>query len=213
MGTIRQYLLLGPQGSGKGTQAEGLSRLLSVPHISSGDMFRDHVSRGTGLGKEVEELLKAGSLVPDEVTNAMVEERLARPDAMAGFVLDGYPRNLPQAQFLSHLTSEVWAVYLTLSDDEAVRRIAGRRTCPVCGAIYHVEFKPPRVPDTCDADGARLVQRNDDTEPVVRARLATFHEQTKPLLDFYRSLGKLVEVDGAPPIPKVTGALRQVLGL
>lgn len=211
MTTTKQFLFLGPQGSGKGTQAKVLSAILKVPHVSTGDMFRDNVARGTDLGKQIDELLKGGSLVPNEVTNAMVKERLERPDAAGGFVLDGFPRNLVQAEFLEKLAPDITVIYLDLSDEESIRRIAGRRTCSVCGAIYHVDYKPSKIADVCDVDSAKLIQRNDDTEQAVRARLATFHKETTPLLEFYRSRERLVTIDGTPPIPEVTTKLQSAL--
>jgi len=208
-----RFTIIGPQGSGKGTQAKFLAERLGVRHVSTGDMFRHHVSQGTELGKQVDVLLKAGSLVPDEVTNMMITERLVKPDVAPGFVLDGYPRNVVQAEFLGTIALEVQAIELQLTDAEAVRRIAGRRVCQKCGANFHLEFAPPRVADACDSCGGELVQRADDTEAAVRARLATYHRETEPLLTYYRSRGTLTVVDGAPPIPKVTAAVRIALGL
>lgn len=206
-------ILLGPQGSGKGTQAELLAQRLGVPHVSTGDMFRDHVGRGTELGQQVGALLKAGTLVPDDVTNDMVTERLGKPDAAHGFVLDGYPRNMNQAQLLAAVVPEVHVVELRLVDDEAVRRITGRRVCSACGATYHLEFAPPRVVGVCDRCSSPLSQRSDDTEVAVRERLATYHRETEPLLAHYRARGALTVVDGTPPIPEVARTLQTALGL
>lgn len=212
MSIVRQFILLGPQGSGKGTQAKLLAARLGVPHISTGDMFRDHIKRGTGLGLQVDALLKVGTLVPDEVTNAMVRERLAQAGVQTGFVLDGYPRNVAQAEFLDTLAPGVHAVELTLADSVAVQRIARRRVCGSCGATYHLDVTPPKVPGVCDRCGSALVQRADDTESAVLERLATYHRATEPLLAHYRARGVLTTIDGAPPIAQVTELVRQAVG-
>lgn len=210
--SAKQYIVLGPQGSGKGTQAKLLAEILGVPHISTGDMFRDQARRATPLGLQAQALMNQGILVPDQVTNAMVKERLREPDVSQGFVLDGYPRNMNQAEFLYELAPGACALELTLNDDEAVRRIAGRRVCGACGANYHLEFAPPRAA-VCDSCGGTLIQRPDDTESAVRARLATYHEATEPLLEYYRERNALVSVDGAPPIPEVSKSVRAALEL
>lgn len=209
----QQFLLLGPQGSGKGTQAKVLAQRLGIPHISTGDMFRGNVAHGTALGKQAQALIEAGKLVPDEITNQMVKERLAQADAQNGFVLDGFPRNLPQAEFLHGLVPTVRAIVLQLSDTEAVRRIAGRLTCPKCGAIYHPLFQPPREDRVCDRCGGKLIQRTDDTAEVVQRRLVTYHQETEPIIEFYRAKGQLVEIDGAPPIAQVTASIKIAFGI
>ncbi|MEK7067401.1 MAG: nucleoside monophosphate kinase [Patescibacteria group bacterium] len=206
-----QFIILGPQGSGKGTQGLTLAAALQIPHVSTGDVFRDHIARGTALGQQVSALLAGGQLAPDNLTNQMVADRLAKDDAVIGFVLDGYPRNLRQAEFLHTLAPKAMAIVLTLLDDEAVRRIAGRRTCSKCGAVYHMEFNKPRTPETCDACGGVLVQRSDDTESIIRDRLATYHRETEPLLAYYRHQGRLIEVDGTPSIAEVTKSIRSVV--
>ncbi len=213
MAIIRQLVFLGPPGSGKGTQAKVLAEVLQLPHVSTGDMFRDNIASGTPLGRQVSGLLKRGQLVPDEVTNQLIKARLEQADARRGFVLDGYPRNLSQAEFLRAVTPDVTVVLLTLPDGEAVKRIARRRTCPVCSTIYHLDYKPPQRSGVCDKDGAKLIQRNDQTEAVVRGRLATYHQLIDPLQDFYRKRGQLVTVDGLPPIAEVTVALMKALGV
>jgi adenylate kinase len=205
------YIILGPQGSGKGTQAQELANLLGVPHISTGEVFRNIVAKGSDFGREVESLLKSGSLVPDDVTNKLVAERLKETDATRGFILDGYPRNLNQAEYLATLEPEAQAIYLRISDMEAIKRLAGRRTCPACGAVYHLQFNPPKVGEVCDIDGLHLIQRTDETEQAIKVRLNIFHQQTEPLLEFYRQRGKLFEIDGTPPIAEVTRQLRELL--
>lgn len=209
----KQFVFLGPPGSGKGTQAKVLAEALGVPHVSTGDMFRAAIAAKSELGTKVDGLLKAGQLVPDEVTNKLVRERLQQPDASAGFVLDGYPRNLPQAQFLHTLAPEVRAILIELVDDEAVKRIAGRRTCSTCGAIFHIIFKPPKVVGACDVCGGTLAQRTDETESVVRDRLKVYHGEIEPVAASYRARGRLLTIDGAPPIPDVAVAIRKALGL
>lgn len=203
----REYLILGPQGSGKGTQAQALAKLLGVPQISTGDIFRQLAHSDSVLGRELAELLKSGQLVPDDVTNKVVAERLAQADAQAGFILDGYPRNLSQAQYLAQFKPHLVAIYLKLSDEEAISRLAGRRTCSVCGRVYHIKFNPPQVNEVCDLDGGHLIQRADDTPEAIRERLRIFHNQTEPLLDFYAQRGQLIEIDGSPPIAEVTEEL------
>lgn len=207
------FILLGPQGSGKGTQAKVLASRLGAPHISTGDMFRDNIAHSTALGLKAKSLIDQGILVPDDLTNALVAERLAQPDARDGFVLDGYPRNVAQAEFLTSLKPGVRAINLELSDEAAVRRIAGRLTCEQCGAIYHREFQPPKVEGACDRCGGQLVQRSDDTEAAVWHRLSDYHQLTEPLLEYYRGQSKLITVDGAPSIEVVTKNLMQTLGV
>ncbi len=208
-----RLVFLGPPGSGKGTQAQEFARTLGLPHVSTGDMFRDNIARATELGRRVQELLKSGQLVPDDVTNAMVAERLEQADARGGFIFDGYPRSLPQAEFLSREVPGVRAFLIDLPDDQAVRRIAGRRTCKACAAVYHVDYKPPRVEGECDICRGALEQRNDQTEAVVRDRLAVYHQQTEPVVEYYRAQGALTVIDGRPPIPEVTASLRAALGV
>jgi adenylate kinase len=213
MSNIFQLVLLGPPGSGKGTQAKLLAALLKIPHISTGEIFRENIAQQTALGLQIETLLKRGVLVPDDITNQVVAKRLAQDDAQRGFVLDGYPRSLPQAEFLYALAPETRAVLINLSDAEAVRRIAGRRTCQACEAVYHITFKPSKQAGKCDVCAGELIQRTDQTEEVVRARLAVYHTQTEPVINYYRKMSKLLEVDGSPPIAEVTGLLRSSLGI
>jgi adenylate kinase len=211
MSPNKQFILLGPPGSGKGTQAKFLAAKLRVPHISTGEIFRDHISRQTDLGKEVDNILKQGLLVSDDITNKIVADRLNQADAVPGFVLDGYPRNLVQAAFLNESTMNVQALDLELSDDEAVKRISRRWTCSVCGAIYHLDFKPPQNSGICDIDNTPLSQRSDQAENIVRDRLVIYHKQTEPLLAYYKREGRLIVIDGTPPIPQVTENINKVL--
>ena len=208
-----RYVFLGPPGSGKGTQAQALAQALQVPHISTGEMFRAAVAAQGELGKRIDGLLKAGQLVPDNVTNELIAERLQQPGATSGFILDGYPRSLVQAEFLSQLAPDTQALLIDLPDAEAVRRIAGRRTCLKCGAVYHLNYQPPQQTDVCDKCGSALEQRNDQTEAVLKERLLIYHQQTEPLVEYYRQRGVLVTVDGSPAIPEVTARIRAALGV
>ncbi|GIW12468.1 MAG: adenylate kinase [Dehalococcoidia bacterium] len=205
-------VLLGAPGSGKGTQASVLAKALGVPHVASGDLLRAHVAQQTELGRMAHQYMTRGELVPDDVTIAMVMERLDQPDARQGAVLDGFPRTVAQAEALDARLAERGAgvdraLLLVVPDDELVRRLAGRWLCRQCGASYHEVSNPPRQPGRCDRCGGPLFQRDDDTPTVVRKRLAVFREQTLPLLDYYRRQGKLVEVDGVGEIAQVREAL------
>jgi len=210
---LNQFILLGPPGSGKGTQAKVLADKLKVPHISTGDIFRDHITRQTELGKQVDSILQQGSLVTDDITNKIVADRLQQADAASGFVFDGYPRNLVQAEFLYRLYPQVRAINLAVPDDELVKRIASRRTCAKCGAIYNLIFKAPRQVGICDLDGGELQQRADEVESTVRDRLVVYHKQTEPLINYYQTKGTLINIDGQPPIAEVTVGINQALGL
>ncbi len=198
-------ILLGPPGAGKGTQAKLLSVDLGVPHISTGDMFRDHKARGTEIGKKVQAIMAAGGLVTDDVTNAMVQERLSRPDVARGFILDGYPRTVPQAEYLDGLLRSMGreltrALSYDVAEDTLIERISGRRSCPNCGATYHVSQNPPRRVGVCDRDGAELVQRDDDRAENVKKRMQEYATKTEPLKRFYseRKLLSTVEGVGTP---------------
>ncbi len=209
-------ILLGPPGAGKGTQAKLLARDLQVPHISTGDMFRDHKSRGTELGKKVDAIMASGGLVPDDVTNDMVKDRLSRPDVARGFILDGYPRTVPQAQYLDTLLRSLGrtldrVVSYEVPEEMVVDRISGRRSCPKCGAVYHVSQNPPRQAGVCDRDGTALVQRPDDRPENVRVRLAEYGSKTEPLKRFYREKGLLSEVEGVGSPEGILAATRRVL--
>jgi adenylate kinase len=210
-------VLLGPPGAGKGTQAKMLSAQLSLPHISTGDMFRDHKARGTELGKTIQAIMDSGGLVTDDITNAMVKERLARPDVAAGFILDGYPRTTAQAQYLEALLGATGrrvdrVVSYRVDEQALVDRIGGRRSCPQCGAVYHLTASPPRQPGRCDKDGGALVLRDDDRPENVKRRMQEYAEKTAPLERFYqeRRLVVAVEATGAPE--SILAATRRLLG-
>ncbi|RME34325.1 MAG: adenylate kinase [Thermoflexia bacterium] len=208
-----RIILLGMPGAGKGTQAEQLARALGVPHVASGDLFREHLEKGTELGRQARAYMDRGDLVPDEVTIGMVAERLSRPDCASGFVLDGFPRTVPQAEALDRLLKE-WGValdvvaYIRVREEVALARLAGRWTCRQCGAVFHTLFNPPRQPGVCDRCGGELYQRSDETEEAHRRRLQVYQEQTAPLVDYYRRSGLLVEIDGEQSIEDVQTDLR-----
>ena len=201
-------VLLGGPGSGKGTQAERLCTALSLPHLATGDLFRENLQRGTDLGQLAKIYMDRGELVPDDVTEAMVEERLERPDTRAGFVLDGFPRTLPQAGALAEMMARLQrrisgVLYIKVSDAALTGRLAGRLICHACQAPYHLQFKPPQRPGICDVCGGELYQRADDNPATVQARLVTFHGQTEPLIASYRQAGLLHEIDGEGPLAEV----------
>ena len=202
-------VLLGPPGAGKGTQAEVLSEKLGLAHVSSGDLFRENIKNQTELGKLAKTFMDRGDLVPDDVTIAMVRERLGRPDCVKGALLDGYPRTPAQAEALSKMLNELGGKvdvvpYIRVDEEELVRRLGGRWTCRAQGHIYHEVSNPPKKPGICDVDGSELYQREDDKRETVQRRIRVYFEQTAPLIDHYRSEGSLVEVDGAQSIQAVT---------
>jgi len=201
-------VLIGGPGSGKGTQAEQLQVHLDLPHIATGDLFRENLNKKTDLGMLAKSYMDKGALVPDDVTEAMVEERMARSDAKKGFILDGFPRTLPQAQALTDIMNAAnrcinGVIYIRVSDEEIVRRLSGRLICRNCQTPYHVDFKPPAVEGVCDACNGELYQRDDDNPNTIRARLKTFHGQTGPVINYYRDAGILVEIDGEGEVSKV----------
>ena len=207
-----RVVLLGPPGAGKGTQARQLAARWGVPQIATGDMLRDAVAQGTALGREAKRYMEAGDLVPDAVIVGLIAERLARPDAVKGFVLDGFPRTVAQAEALDRLLVEHGlrldrVVLFEVPEAELVTRLSGRRVCRDCGRNYHVQFSPPRVADRCDACGGALQQRADDAEPKVRHRLAVYARDTAPLVEHYRRRGLLETIAGAGPVETVQAAL------
>jgi adenylate kinase len=210
-------ILLGPPGAGKGTQAKLLATEYGVPHISTGDMFRDHKARGTDIGKKVQAIMDSGGLVTDDITNAMVKERLGRGDVAKGFILDGYPRTIPQAEFLDGVLGEKgWAVTKVVSyevpEELVIERISGRRSCPKCGAVYHVSANPAKKVGFCDKDDTALVQRTDDKPENVRNRMAAYARDTAPLKSHYQAKGALAEVEGVGTPEGILAATKKVLG-
>jgi len=203
-----QLILMGLPGAGKGTQAELINENFDIPHISTGDMFRQAIKEGTELGKKAKGFLDEGALVPDEVTNGIVEESLSKEDAKKGFLLDGFPRTIPQAKALEEITTRLnqkidYVIHVDVPEEKLLERLTGRRVCPTCSATYHVVYNPPEKSGICDKDGTELIQREDDTIETVQKRLAVNMEQTKPLLDFYEERGILVTVDGDQAIDNV----------
>jgi adenylate kinase len=213
----RAVIFLGPPGAGKGTQAKAVAGRFGLAHISTGDMFRDHMSRNTPLGEQAKRFVQSGGLVPDEIVLGMVGDRISQPDCRNGFVLDGFPRTRPQAEALAKtLQSRPWGkplvVYFSVDSDQLLRRLTGRRTCKVGGEIYNIYDCPPKVPGRCDNDGGELFQRPDDREEVIRERLSQYKAQTRPLVDYYQGDGLLVEVNAMGSQAEVTGRVLQVLG-
>ncbi|MCA0972636.1 adenylate kinase [Halobacillus litoralis] len=201
-------ILMGLPGAGKGTQAEKIVEKYEIPHISTGDMFRLAIKEGTALGKEAKSYMDKGELVPDEVTIGIVRERLSKPDTEKGFLLDGFPRTIAQAEALENLLDDMneslnYVLHIDVPKDKLVERLTGRRICPTCGATYHVVFNPPKVDGKCDNDGAELIQREDDQPETVKTRLEVNVEQAQPLLDFYREKGYLVSFEGDKDINDV----------
>jgi len=204
-----RVVLVGPPGAGKGTQAQFISSSLSIPKISTGDIFRYNVSSGTDLGRQAKAFMDRGDLVPDEITIAMVNSRLQEGDAQLGFLLDGFPRNVPQAETLKKMLAE-WdtkldiVLELVVDDDEVVRRLSGRRTCRKCGRIWHVVFDPPDRHGRCDDCGGELFQRDDDHEDTIRHRIDVYQQQTRPLIAFYADEGTLLGIDATGPVEEIT---------
>ena len=204
-----RLVLVGPPGAGKGTQAQFLASHFAIPSISTGDIFRANVSHGTDLGLEAKKYMDAGDLVPDEVTIGMVEERLRHDDAIEGFLLDGFPRTVHQAEVLDRLLEQQDAALdvvleLVVDDAEVVRRLSGRRTCRLCGRVWHLDFDPPATDGRCDRCGGELFQRDDDREGTIRHRLKVYAEQTSPLIDYYGDRSLLRGIDATGPVEDVT---------
>jgi adenylate kinase len=212
-----RVVLMGPPGVGKGTQAERLQGLLGVPHISTGNILRAAIrDDGSPLGKEARKFVESGRLVPDELMGDLIAKRLEERDAAQGFILDGFPRTVEQVSILGGVLGRLGlkldkVLMLVVPEAEIVRRLSGRRTCPSCGSVFHLDSKPPAVPDVCDACGSALVQRPDDTEQVIRERMTVYTNQTVPVAQAYRTQGILVEIDGVGGIDDVGSRLRSAL--
>ena len=212
-----RLILLGPPGAGKGTQAAWLKDTYGIPQLSTGEMLREAVAKGTEVGREAKSIMEAGRLVSDEIINRIVAERIDQPDCAGGFILDGFPRTVPQAEALDHMLAERGlaldaVIEFHVDHDALVERISGRFSCARCGAGYHDRFKPTKVAGVCDVCGStEFVRRKDDNAATVAARLDAYEAQTAPLLPFYRSKGLILTVDGMSPIDEVTQALRQSL--
>jgi len=209
-------IFLGAPGSGKGTQAKVLAAKHGAPHLSTGDMLREHVAKGTPLGLKAKPIMERGELVPDSLVLRMVAERIERPDCSGGFVFDGFPRTVAQAQYLGELLrqhgfSNPFVIHMVISNMLLIRRLTGRRTCAIGGEIYNIFDRPPKAEGICDNDGGELMQRPDDREEVIRARLRAYDKQTAPLVSYYRRLGFLVEIDASKSVPEVEQEIAQAV--
>ena len=212
-----KIIMLGAPGAGKGTQAKMIAEKYGLPHISTGDIFRANIKNGTELGKEAKEYMDKGLLVPDELTVRLLLDRVAQDDCKNGYVLDGFPRTIPQAEVLDEKLSELgekvdYAINVDVPDENIVNRMSGRRACLNCGATYHIVSIPPKKEGICDVCGSELVLRDDDRPETVQNRLKVYHDQTQPLIDFYEKKGVLRSVDGTLPMEEVFTAITKILG-
>src|SRR6202046_1660095 len=212
----RAFIFLGPPGAGKGTQATRAAKLFGLPHLSPGDMLREAVTQGTELGRLAKPIMERGELVPDNIVMGMVEERLARPDCAKGFIFDGFPRTVPQAEQLDKILErsgfgKPLVIEFHVNNDTLVHRLSGRWTCSVGGETYNIYERAPKVPGICDNDGGKLIQRSDDRPEIVKERFAAYQKQTLPLADYYRGHGNLQTVDGGAEVNQVTQALNEIL--
>ncbi len=205
------YILLGLPGAGKGTQGELLSKKLGIPKVSTGDILRDAVRRATPLGQKAKEAMEKGQLVSDDIVIGIVEEKLKSDECAKGCILDGFPRNLRQAQALEEFGLPLKAIYIKVPEEEVVRRLSARRVCPNCGAVYNLITSPPKKEGICDRCGTPLIQREDDREEVVRERIKVYREQTEPIVDYYRRRNALVEVDGQGSVEEVFSRLVEAI--
>jgi len=208
----KNFVFLGPQGSGKGTVIGKIKDEFQVPHISTGDMFREALKTGTEFGLKAKEYMNRGELVPDQVTCGMVKERIARSDCAQGFMLDGFPRNRAQAEALSEITNIDKAVLLDVPEEVSLKRLSGRRQCRQCASIFHLEFVPPKREGVCDKCGGELYQRDDDKPEAIKERLETYRRETTPIIDYYEKGGVLTRVDGSAQVDAVVSRLLEKLG-
>lgn len=212
-----KIIMLGAPGAGKGTQAKKISEKYQIPHISTGDIFRFNIKEGTELGRKAKGYMDQGALVPDELTIGMLIDRIQKEDCSGGYVLDGFPRTIPQAESLKKAISEMgqkidFAINVDVPDEDIIQRMSGRRACISCGATYHIVYNPSKVAGVCDVCGAELVLRDDDKPETVKKRLSVYHEQTQPLIDYYEKDGALVNVDGTQELSKVFSDIVSILG-
>ena len=215
--TIMKIIMLGAPGAGKGTQAKKIAAKYQIPHISTGDIFRANIKNGTELGKKAKTYMDQGLLVPDELTCDLVVDRIQQPDAANGYVLDGFPRTIPQAEALDKALSANgesvdYAINVEVPDENIINRMSGRRSCKDCGAIFHVQYNPPKKENCCDVCGGELVLRDDDKAETVKKRLDVYHEQTAPLIAHYKEAGSLHEIDGTQDIKVVFEEIKSILG-
>ena len=213
---MKNIMFIAPPAAGKGTQAEMIAEKYGIPHISTGDIFRANIKNGTELGKKAKAYMDAGNLVPDELTVDLVIDRVAQPDCEKGYILDGFPRTIPQAEvFTKQLEKNGekidFAIDVEVPDENIINRMGGRRACPNCGATYHIKYIPPKKEGVCDACGTELVLRNDDKPETVKNRLNVYHEATQPLIDFYKAQGVLREVDGTKDMKDVFADIVKIL--
>lgn len=213
-----KIIMLGAPGAGKGTQAKKIADLCKVPHISTGDIFRANIKEGTELGKKAKTYMDAGELVPDELVCDLVVDRIQQDDCTEGFILDGFPRTIPQAESLTSALNAIeqkmeYALNIDVPDENIIHRMAGRRACVGCGATYHVEFNPPKAANVCDVCGEELILRDDDKPETVTNRLNVYHEQTKPLIDYYDKQGIVHTIDGTQTMEQVFSDIRKILGV
>ena len=212
-----KIIMLGAPGAGKGTQAKKIAEKYQIPHISTGDIFRSNIKEGTELGMKAKAYMDQGGLVPDELTIGMLMDRIQKDDCKNGYVLDGFPRTIPQAESLTNALNERnqkidYAVNVDVPDENIVNRMSGRRACLSCGATYHIVYKPSKVEGICDVCGDKLVLRDDDKPETVKKRLSVYHDQTQPLIDYYKEAGVLANVDGTQDMEKVFSDIFAVLG-
>ena len=212
-----KIIMLGAPGAGKGTQAKMIAEKYGIPHVSTGDIFRANIKNGTELGMEAKKYMDQGLLVPDELTVRILLDRVAQDDCKNGYVLDGFPRTIPQAEVLDSELTKLgdhidYAINVDVPDENIVKRMSGRRACLTCGATYHIEHVPPKEEGICDVCGSELVLRDDDKPETVKNRLNVYHEQTQPLIDFYTEKGVLKTVDGTVPMEEVFAAITAILG-
>ena len=212
-----KIIMLGAPGAGKGTQAKLISEQYNIPHISTGDIFRENIKNGTELGKKAKEYMDKGLLVPDELTCDLVVDRISKDDAANGYILDGFPRTIAQANVLTEALAKRgeaidYAIDIDVADDFIIKRMSGRRACLTCGATYHIEFAPPKKEGICDSCGKELVLRDDDKPETVKKRLEVYHSQTQPLIDYYSKAGVLHKFDGTAKIEDIFASIRKLLG-
>ena len=213
-----RIIMLGAPGAGKGTQAKKIADLCNIPHISTGDIFRANIKAGTELGKKAKSYMDAGALVPDELVCDLVVDRIQQDDCTKGYILDGFPRTIPQAEALTDALNAIGqklghALNFDVPDQDIISRMAGRRSCVGCGGTYHVEFNPPKVEGVCDVCGKELVLRDDDKPETVTNRLNVYHKETQPLIDYYEGQGLVSTIDGTQPMDKVFDDIRKILGV
>ena len=212
-----KIIMLGAPGAGKGTQAKMLAEKYSIPHISTGDIFRANIKNGTELGKKAKSYMDAGNLVPDELVVDLVVDRIGQDDCAKGYILDGFPRTIPQAQALTEALNKVgdkvdYAIDIEVPDENIITRMGGRRACVSCGATYHIKYNPTKVENVCDACNGELIVRDDDKPETVKHRLDTYHEETQPLIDYYNEQGILKEIDGTVDMDVVFNNIVDILG-